>query len=258
MGYQTVIVERKGHVGLITLNRPEKLNTFTTQLATELNEALKEMDKDQQVRVVIIKGAGRAFCAGIDVSEMPGKSPLEIRSWVNLMDKHNIVLVDMGKPVIAAVHGAAVANGCGLAAACDFTIASEDARFGTTAINLGLYCFGVSLPLSRCLGKKKSLGLLLTGDIIDAMEAERIGLVNKVVPREELEEAALALAEKLASKSPIALKMGKESFYKMWDMAYDEALAYLPGMFTILSSTEDAKEGVDAFLHKRQPEWKGR
>ena len=156
MEYQTIIVERKEQVGLITLNRPERLNTFTTQLATELNEALREIDKDRQVYAVIVKGAGRAFCAGIDVNELVDKSPLEIRNLVKGMEAHNITIANMKKPVIAAVHGAATALGCGLAAACDFTIASEDARFGTTAINLGLYCFRASAPLSRCLGKKRA------------------------------------------------------------------------------------------------------
>jgi enoyl-CoA hydratase/carnithine racemase len=257
VAYQTIIVERREHIGLITLNRPRELNTFTTQLATELNEGLREMDKNRQVRVIIIKGAGHAFCAGIDVNELAGKTILEVRNWVKLMDAHNVTIANMGKPVIAAVHGAAVANGCGLAAACDLTVASEDARFGTTAINVGLYCFGPSAPVSRCLGKKRSMELLLTGDIIDANEADRIGLVNKVVAPEKLEETAMEFAQKLASKSPIALQMGKTSFNKMSDMGYDEALTYLGEVFTTLCVTEDAKEGVSAFLNKRQPEWKG-
>jgi enoyl-CoA hydratase/carnithine racemase len=243
---------------LITLNRPEALNAFSTELAMELNEALWELERDHQVRVVIIKGTGRAFCAGIDVNELSGKSPVQIRDWIRGMDAHNMTIADMSKPVIAAVHGAAVANGCGLAAACDLTIASEDARFGTTAINVGLYCFGPSAPLSRCLGKKKSLELLLTGDIVDAKEAERIGLVNKVVPREGLEKTAMELAEKLASKSPLALQWGKASFYKMSDMGYEEALAYLGEVFTLLCTTEDAAEGVRAFLDKRKPQWQER
>ena len=255
MAYQTIILERQNYVGLITLNRPEQLNIFNTKLATELNESLLELDKDRQVRAVIIKGAGRAFCAGIDLNELAGKSTLEIRDWIKLMDAHNITIANLGKPVIAAVHGAAVANGCGLAAACDLTVASEDARFGTTAINVGLYCFGPSAPVSRCLGKKKSLELLLTGDIIDAKEANRIGLVNKVVPPEKLEEEAMKLAQKLTSKSPVALRMGKTSFYKMSNMGYDEALTYLAEVFTTLCGTEDAKEGVSAFLNKRQPKW---
>ena len=258
MAYKVIIMERQGYIGLITLNRPDQLNTFNTQLALEINESLHELDSDRRVRVIIIKGAGSAFCAGIDMNELVGKSTLEIRDWVKLMDAHNITIAKLSKPVIAAVHGAAVANGCGLAAACDLTIASEDSRFGATAINVGLYCFGPSAPVSRCLGRKRSLELLLTGDIIDAKEAERIGLVNKVVPAERLEDAAMELAHKLASKSPIALQMGKASFYKMSDMGYDGALTYLSEAFTALCATEDAREGVSAFLNKRQAEWKER
>jgi len=255
MDYETVIVERKDNIGLITLNRPEQLNTFTLQLAHDLNGALRELDQDPQIRVVIIKGAGRAFCAGIDVNEISGKDIVEIRTWVKAMDEHNVTIANMKKPVVAAVQGAAAANGCGLVAACDLAIAAEDARLGTTAINVGLYCFGPSAPLSRSLGKKKSLGLLLTGELIPAIEAERIGLVNKVVPLEKLEEATMELAEKLASKSPVALQMGKTSFYRMSDMGYQDSLAYLGEMFSIVCSTEDAREGVAAFLEKRTPQW---
>ena len=258
MASQTVIVERKANIGLLTLNRPDQLNTFSAQLAKDLNEGLLEMENDSRVRALIIKGAGRAFCAGVDLNEIAGKSTLEVRNLIKLIDAYNAIIINMSKPVIAAVHGAAVANGFGLAAACDFTVASDDARFGATAINVGLYCFGPSAPLSCCLGKKKSLELLLTGDIIDAKEAERIGLVNKVVAREKLEETAMELAQKLANKSPIALQMGKASFYKMADMPYEKALAYLTEAFTILATTEDAKEGIVAFLDKRQPVWKER
>ena len=258
MEYQTVIVERRNHIGLITLNRPEQLNSFSSQLALELNNALRELDDDPQIRVIIIKAAGRAFCAGIDVSELSGKNIMEIRNWIKAMDKHNITISNMKKPVIAAVQGAAVANGCGLVAACDLAIASEDARFGTTAINVGLFCFAPGLNVLRSVGRKRALGLLLTGDIIPASEAERIGLVNKVVPREKLEEAAMELAEKLAGKSPIALQMGKGAFYKMSEMGYEEALSYLGEAFAVLCATEDAREGVSAFLNKRTAEWKGR
>ncbi len=258
MEYQTVIVERRNHIGLITLNQPEQLNIFTSQLAPELNNALRELDEDSLIRVIIIKAAGRAFCAGIDVSELPGKNIMEVRNWIKVMDEHNITISNMKKPVIAAVQGAAVANGCGLVAACDLAIASDDARFGTTAINVGLFCFAPGLNVLRSVGRKRALELVLTGDIIPASEAEKIGLVNKVVPREKLEEAAMELAEKLASKSPIALQMGKSTFYKMSEMGYEEALAYLGEAFTILCATEDAREGVSAFLNKRTAEWKER
>jgi enoyl-CoA hydratase/carnithine racemase len=255
MDYDTIIVERKDRIGLITFNRPEQMNTFTAQLARELNDALRELDEDEQIRVVIIKGNGKAFCAGIDVKEIFDKDIVEIRRWVKAMDEHNETIASMKKPVIAAVQGAAVANGCGLVAACDLAIAADDARLGTTAINVGLFCFGPAAPLVRSVGRKRSLKMLLTGDIIDAVEAERIGLVNEVVPREKLEEAVMALAEKLAKKNPVSLQIGKNAFYKMSNMTYEDSLAYLGEMFSIVCSTEDGREGINAFLEKREPHW---
>ena len=168
MRYETLLVEKKAGVGTITLNRPVKFNTFSTPLARELNGSLRELDDDDSIRVVVIRGEGKHFCAGIDVTEMNGKRPAEIREWIRDMDAHNLTIRRMKKPVIASVHGATVANGLGLACCCDLTIASEDARFGTTGINLGLFCFGPSLPLSRCVGKKRALELLFTGETIDS------------------------------------------------------------------------------------------
>jgi enoyl-CoA hydratase/carnithine racemase len=258
MDYKTVLVEKMDHVGIITLNRPDKFNTFSTELARELNCALYELDSDKNVRVVVIRGKGKHFCAGIDLTEMNGKGPVALREWIREMDAHNLSISSMKKPVIASVHGATVANGLGLACACDLTVASDDARFGTTAINVGLYCFGPSAPLSRCVGKKRALELLMTGKIIDAKKALEFGIVNTVVPKENLEEETLALAGELSNKSPVALAMAKSSYYAMADMSYGEALSYAGEAFSLLCCTEDAKEGVDSFLNKRKPEWKER
>lgn len=258
MEYQTIVVEKRDRVGLIMLNRPDHMNTFSIVLAKELNAALDELEQDGQIRAVIIKGTGRSFCAGIDITEFSGKTLLEYREWIAWMEKMNLTIAGMGKPVIAAVHGYAVANGTGLLAACDLAIAAEGTRIGTTAINVGLFCMGPAVPLSRCVGRKKALEMLLTGTMIDAQEAERIGLVNKVVPPEKLDEAAMELANELAAKSPIALQMGKRAFYTMADMQYTKALEYMNEMMAELCITEDAKEGVEAFLKKRKPRWKGR
>jgi enoyl-CoA hydratase/carnithine racemase len=256
MEYETIVVERKDRVGIITLNRPDHMNTFSTALARELNIALDELEKEGHIRVVVIKGAGKSFCAGIDLAEFSGKTLLEYREWIGWMERMNLTIAGMGKPVIAAVHGYAVANGAGLLAASDLAIAAEGTRIGTTAINVGLFCMGPAVPLSRCVGRKKALEMLLTGTMIDAREAERIGLVNKVVPPEKLEEAAMELANGLAAKSPIALQMGKSAFYTMADMEYVKALDYMNEVMAELCTTEDAKEGVDAFLTKRTPQWK--
>ncbi|MFC2024710.1 enoyl-CoA hydratase/isomerase family protein [Chloroflexota bacterium] len=258
MGYQTIIIERQGNIGILTLNRPSKNNALNTQLYKEIALGLIDFEKSDEVHVLLIRSNGKNFCVGRDLSETHSSTWERRRNAkAGGFAKLASLLSTVRKPVIAAVQGAAVAGGCGLALSCDLVIASEDARFGVTAINVGLFCFGPSVPLCRSVGRKKSLELLLTGDLIDATEAKKIGLVNHVVPRERLEEAAMELANKLADKSPIAIQMGKQSFYAMADMEYAKALAYSEDLGLILASTPDAEEGIKAFLEKRTPNWKG-
>ncbi|MBW2046043.1 MAG: enoyl-CoA hydratase/isomerase family protein [Deltaproteobacteria bacterium] len=230
MDYTSVKIERNKHVGIIVLNRPEQFNTFNTSLAEELCKALLELEMDKNVRVAVIRGAGKAFCTGIDLAEFPGKTQQQYREWISLMERVVHVIAYMKKPVIASAHGYAVANGAGLIAACDLAIAAEGTKIGATAINVGLFCMGPAVPLSRSIGRKRCLELVMTGDMIDAREADE--------------------------KSPLALQMGKEAFYGMSDMEYGKALAYSNEVFAALCMTEDAKEGVDAFLNKRKPQWK--
>jgi enoyl-CoA hydratase/carnithine racemase len=256
MSYKTVIVDQQNHFGLITLNRPEQFNTFSSEMAKELNQALVQLDNEKDVRVIIVKGAGKAFSTGIDLSEFSGKSLKGYREWVGLMEQMSHVISYMKKPVIASVHGYAVANGAGLVAACDLAIVAEGTKIGATAINVGLFCMGPAVPLSRSLGRKRCMEMVLTGDMIDARDAEQWGLVNKVVPADQLEEETMVLANKLAEKSPLALQMGKQSFYGMSDMEFGKALEYSNETFAALCMTEDAQEGVDAFLKKRKPVWK--
>ncbi|RLC28260.1 MAG: enoyl-CoA hydratase/isomerase family protein [Deltaproteobacteria bacterium] len=258
MAYNSIIVERKEHVGIIILNRPDHFNTFSTELATELNQALVELDNDETIRVAVVKGAGKAFSTGIDISEFFGKSLLEYREWVGKMEQMNHVIGYMKKPVIASVHGYAVANGAGLMAACDLAVVAEETKIGATAVNVGLFCMGPAVPISRSIGRKRTLEMILTGDMIDAETAERWGLVNKVVPADKLEEETMALALKLAEKSPIAVRMGKRAYYGMSDMEFGKAMEYSNEMFAELCTTEDAQEGVDAFLNKRKAVWKGK
>jgi len=258
METNAVVTEKDQYIGIITLNRPEQLNTFNTALATELNNALIHLDNDTDSRVVVIKGAGRAFSAGIDVSEFFGKSQRQYYEWISLMERMTHVIAYMKKPVIASAHGYAVANGAGLIAACDLAVVAEGTKIGATAINVGLFCMGPAVPMSRSLGRKRCLEMLLTGDLIDAHQAEQWGLVNKVVPLEELEGATMQLARKLAEKSPLALQMGKRAFYGMSDMEYGKALEYSNEVFAALCATEDAHEGVKCFLEKRKPAWKYR
>ena len=258
MSYTDVEVEKRDRIGFITLNRPQAMNTFNVPFARQLNDALWEMEKDPEVRVVVIDANGKHFSTGISLDEFKEKTAKEYREFIHLMDEHNHTIARMKKPVIASVKGYALANGAGLSFACDLTIAAEDAKFGTTAINVGLICLGPAAPLARNVGRKKALEMVLLGEIIPAPEALRLGLVNKVVPPEQLEEATLEWAKKLAEKSPLALQIGKAGIYGVQDMPYHEGLDVLGDMFAALCSTEDAEAGVKAFLEKKKPEWKER
>ncbi|MBN2049877.1 MAG: enoyl-CoA hydratase/isomerase family protein [Spirochaetales bacterium] len=248
MASQEIILSKEKNIAFLTLNRPERKNAFNVPLAKELNRALQEMDKDPDIRVVVIRGSGKDFCVGIDLKEFENRSRGDYDEFIRLMDRHNHTIAEMKKPVIASVRGYAVANGTGLAAACDLTLASETARFGTTAINVGLICLGPAAPIQASIGRKRTLELLLTGRIIDAHEAERLGLVNRVLPDADLDGETRKLAEQLASKSPLALEAGKTGLYRCEDLPYKESLELRSGLFAALCGTEEAKEGVKAFL----------
>ncbi|OEU49463.1 MAG: enoyl-CoA hydratase [Desulfobulbaceae bacterium S5133MH15] len=257
MAFETVLVEtNEKFVGIITLNRPDQLNTFTSQMAGELHSALLAMEADSQVRVILLKSSGRAFCAGIDVNELAGKSATQYREWIEWMEQPLVAVSAMKKPVIAQLQGVATANGMGLAAAADLVIASERIKMGLTAINVGLNCVGPILPVSRCVGRKKALELLLYGTLLKAQEALDLGLINKVVAHDELDEAALNWAEDLATRSPLAVQNAKSAFYQSEDMDYQKQFQFMNEAFARLCTTDDAKEGVAAFFGKRNPEWK--
>jgi enoyl-CoA hydratase/carnithine racemase len=257
MSYEKVIVEvGDNHVAEITMNRPEQMNTFDSVMAGELYRALLEAEEDKRVRVVLLKGAGKTFCAGIDVNELAGKTTLEYREWIERMERPLIAISKMKKPVIAQLHGVAAANGMGLVAASDLVIAAENARMGLTAINVGLNCVGPVIPVARCVGRKKALELLLYGKLIPASEALSLGLVNRLVPKDKLEEEARQWAEELAQKSPVAVQIAKSAFYNAEDMEYEKQFAYMNEAFARLCSTDDAKEGVGAFFEKRVPNWR--
>lgn len=257
MSYEHLIVAiDDGFIGHITLNRPEQLNTFNTQLAEDLDHALNAMDSDPGVRVILLKGAGKAFCAGIDVNELAGKTAMEYRAWIEHMERPLVRISKMKKPVIAQLQGVAAANGMGLAAASDLVIAASNAKMGLTAINVGLNCVGPVIPVARIVGRKKALELLLYGDLIKAPEAQALGLVNRVVPKEDLEKEALDWAAKLAQKSPVAIQIAKKAFYASEDMDYLKQFELMNEAFARLCTTHDAHEGVKAFFERRRPEWK--
>jgi enoyl-CoA hydratase/carnithine racemase len=257
MAYDCLIVEINDRfVGSITLNRPDQLNTFNTPLAGELYEALMALDQDPKVRVVLIRGAGKAFCAGIDVHELEGKTVDAYRQWVAHMSRPLKTISKMNKPVIAQVHGVAAANGAGLVAAADLAIAAENARIGLTAINVGLNCVVPVVPVSKSVGRKKALEMLFFGEMIKAPAAVQMGLINRAVPKATLDADALDWAQSLAGRSPIALQNAKQAYYNTEGMNYQQQFDLMCDAFARLCTTEDAKEGVAAFFEKRRPVWK--
>ncbi len=256
MNYENISVGMAGEqVGEITLNRPQQLNTFSLGLARELNCALVELDGRREVRVIIIKGAGRAFCAGIDVSDFFGKTALEYKEWIETMEAPLVMISRLKKPVIAQVHGVAAANGAGLVAAADLAVMADSARFGLTAINVGLNCIGPIVPVSRSIGRKQALELLFDGQLISAARAREMGLVNRVVPEDELEAETRQWAAELARKSPIALQIAKTGYYNAADLDYYKAFEYMNEAFARMCTSRDAAEGIKAFMEKRAPEW---
>lgn len=256
MSTTEILTDRSGSVGLIILDRPEEMNTFTTVFAEELNRVLIDFDEDNTIRVVIIRAEGKNFSAGISLDSFKEKDHGEYREFLRMMDLHNHTIAKMKKPVIGAVKGYTLANGAGLAFACDLVIASENTKLGTTAINVGLICLGPAVPLNKIVGRRKTLEMVLTGDMMTSEEALALGIVNYVVPDDELEDAALKLALKLAKKSPLAMEVGKQGIYALQDLPYHQGADLMTEYFANLCSTQDAEEGVAAFLEKRKPDWK--
>jgi enoyl-CoA hydratase/carnithine racemase len=248
------------HVATVTINRPERRNALSWTVMTELRQAFAEARRDDEVRVVVLTGAGdKAFCAGADLTGMRGEASFaEVHDARGELARLFREMWELGKPIVARVRGYALAGGFGLALACDFVVAAEDAQFGTPEINVGLWPYMITVPLVRSMPPKKALELMLTGRRVDAAEAERIGFVTRVVPVDGLDAAVEELAGTLASKSPAIVKLGRDAFYAVWDQSAQDALALLHTMLTITTQTEDAAEGIAAFAEKRAPEWKGR
>ncbi len=258
MATELILTRKENRIGFITLNRPEAMNTFIPEFAEQLDHALWAMEKDDEVGVIVINAAGKHFCTGISLDQFKHKSHQEYRNFLYGIDAFYHTLARLDKPTIASVQGYALANGAGLSFGCDMTVAAEGATFGTTAINVGLICLGPAAPMTKIIGRKKTMEMVLTGDMISAAEAERLGLVNKVVPDEQLEAETLRLAEKLAAKSPVALRIGKEGLKRLQDVPYHQALDSMDDLFAALCATHDAEEGVAAFLEKRPPNWQNR
>lgn len=258
MAYENLLVEPRGPVAWITLNRPQQRNPLNTPTIEELILALQEAQADEEVRVVVIQGAGPAFSAGADVREFRHTNLLQHRAEYDRRVALIRTLAKLGKPTIAVVHGYALGAGCGLVTWCDLAVAAEGTKFGYPEIKRGLSMGVAAVALMRQVGRKRAGELMMTGESVDAQQALQMGLVNQVVPQEKLQEAAMELAHKLARHSPLALRLCREVMWAAEDMDYWKALDYARDIHVMSRGTEDAQEGVAAYLEKREPQWKGR
>ena len=257
MSYQYIIVEKKGRVGVITFNRPEVLNALSVALTREMRQAVEAFEADRQVNCLILAGSERAFAAGADIREMENLTVSELITNDFIDDWESIARCR--KPVIAAVRGVALGGGCELALMCDFIIAGDTARFGQPEIKIGVIPgAGGSVRLAQSVGKAKTMDMCLTGRMMDAPEAERCGLVSRVVPDAEVMTEAMKAAETIAGYSQIALMAAKEAINNAFEAALGEGVRFERRMFHALFATEDQKEGMTAFLGKRKPEFKDR
>ncbi|HET9772327.1 MAG TPA: enoyl-CoA hydratase/isomerase family protein [Acidimicrobiia bacterium] len=254
---EQVRYEVDGPVGRVTIDRPERHNAMSFQVMQELGEAFAAAKADESVRVVVLTGAGeRAFCAGADlggIGSNAGPARMhEARGGPAALFK---ALWQLGKPTIARVRGYCLAGGFGLALSCDFVVASEDSTFGAPEVDIGLWPYQITIPLIRSMPPKLALDLMLTGRKVKAAEGERMGFVSRLVPPEELDATVDELAATLAAKSAVVTRWGRNSFYRVVDMAGEEALDYLHAMLTVATHTDDATEGLTAFAEKRPPKW---
>jgi enoyl-CoA hydratase len=260
MEFKFIIYEKSGGVATLTLNRPEALNAFSKDVAEEVFLALEDVRNDENVRVLILTGAGeKAFSTGADIKAMVGMTALKARELSLLGEKLCLALENLEKPVIAAISGYALGGGLEVAMSCDLRLASENARLGQTEINIGLIPgWGGTQRLTRMVGRTKAKELVFTGKMIDAKTAEQLGLVNMVVPADKFREMVRQYASELATKAPVALKVAKAVINKGADISLDSALALEREGFGVVASSEDLKEGVSAFTEKRKPAFKGK
>ena len=260
MEFKFIIYEKSGGVATVTLNRPEALNAFSKDVVEEVFLALEDVRNDENVRVLILTGAGeKAFSAGADIKAMVGMTALKARELSLMGEKLCLALENLEKPVIAAINGYALGGGLEVAMSCDLRLASENARMGQTEINIGLIPgWGGTQRLTRLVGRTKAKELVFTGKMIDAKTAEQLGLVNMVVPADKFREMVRQFASELATKAPVALKVAKAVINKGADISLDSALALEREGFGVVASSEDLKEGVSAFTEKRKPSFKGK
>ena len=260
MAYEQLLYDVSDGVATVTLNRPEQRNALSNQMLGELVDAMERARDDAGVRAVVLTGAGeKVFCAGADLGGFAADAALVEKHFASdLFLEFFRLMPRLGKPSLCAANGHVLAGGMGLALSCDLVIAKEGARFGTPEINIGAFPYMIMSIIYRNVPRKKVNEMMLLGEQISAEEAVEYGLANKVVPAGEFDAFVADWAGKLARKSPVLMKLGKDAMFRQQDMAFADALAYLQSQLTIAFSTEDIQEGVKAFFEKREPEWKGR
>ena len=258
MGYESLCFETEGSVAVVTLNRPARRNALSLALMRELLDCLGRIGEDRQLRAVILAAAGNVYSAGHDLSELVGSDINDTRQIFDVCAELMTKIQSIPQPVIAEVQGLATAAGCQLVATCDLAIAAEDARFATPGVRIGLFCTTPMVALTRAVGRKRALRMLLTGDPIDAKTAAEWGLVNSVVPAGALRDEARKLAARIAEASPLTLAIGKQAFYSQIDLDQPKAYAYAKEIMSMNSMAVDAQEGISAFLGKRAAVWTGR
>lgn len=258
MEFQEILLERDAGSAIVTLNRPERRNALSLRMLQELTACFRVVGEDAQIRAVILRANGPAFCAGHDLSEMVGKDPAFYRQLFEACTAVMETMQGIPQPVIAQVHATATAAGCQLVASCDLAVAAPEAKFATPGVRIGLFCSTPMVALSRAVGARRAMEMLLTGDAISAEEALAAGLINRIAPAAELASTARALAAKIAASSPYVVAVGKAAFYRQLQMPQPLAYDYAQDVMTMNAAAADAQEGIQAFLQKRQPNWCGR
>ena len=258
MEFENLTLTRDGDIEILALNRPQRRNALSLALMLELLAALDEIGGDGSVRAVILAAAGKVFCSGHDLSEMTGRNINEYRRIFDVCSELMLKIQAIPQPVIAEVQGVATAAGCQLVAACDFAIAAEEAWFATPGVKIGLFCTTPMVALTRAIGRKRALEMLMTGEPVDARTAADWGLINRTVPAAELSAATRKLAAKVAEASSLVVSIGKRAFYAQIDLDQEKAYAYAKEVMSMNALAADAQEGISAFLGKRPPCWKGK
>jgi enoyl-CoA hydratase/carnithine racemase len=258
INYENLIVELNAPIARVTLNRPERRNALSLALMRELTACLREIGGSAETRVIILSAAGSVFSSGHDLTEMRGRSISDYRQIFDACVEMMEAIQRVPQPVIAEVQGMATAAGCQLVAACDLAVAADDAKFATPGVRIGLFCSTPMVALTRAIGRKRALEMLMTGTPIDARTAAEWGLVNHVFPSEQTHEKTLALARRIVEASPLVVGIGKQAFYAQIDLDQDKAYDYTKEVMSLNAMAQDAQEGIGAFLEKREPRWSGR